>query len=112
MGWVKIDDQFARHPKVLKIGPLAGWLHVCALTYCSQYLTDGFVPKEAVNALADFSTLAAQFGSTAEGTIGTDFVPELVRHGLWREVDGGYLIHDYLEYNPSREDILKRRRSD
>lgn len=112
MGWVKLDDQFAHHPKVLRVGPLSGWLHVCALTYCAQYLTDGFIPKAAVNSLADYSCLREEIGHVAEGIVGMDVLPPLLKHGLWTEVEGGYLIHDYLEYNPSRDDVLKKRRLD
>lgn len=112
MGWVKLDDQFSRHPKVLRAGPLAGWLHICALNYCAQYLTDGFIPAAAVNALADYSSLKEDLGHVADGLTGCDFVPSLVRHGIWAEVQGGYQIHDYLDYNPSRDEVLKRRRAD
>ena len=45
MSWIKIDDQFADHPKVLQAGPLASWLYVCGLTYSGRYLTDGWVPS-------------------------------------------------------------------
>ena len=48
MSWVKLDDQFSDHPKLLKVGPLAGWLWVSSLAYSSRYLTDGFIPEEAV----------------------------------------------------------------
>lgn len=112
MGWVKLDDQFTRHPKVLAAGPLAGWLHVCALNYCAQYLTDGFVPKAAVNGLADFSSLEQTFGSMGEGCVAMDFVSDLLKTRMWVEAPGGYQIHDYLEYNPSREDVQKKRQAD
>lgn len=108
MGWVKLDDQFYRHPKVLQAGPLAGWLHVCALNYAAQYLTDGFIPKAAVNGLADFTGDDFPGG----GSSASEFVVNLVDAGLWSEVDGGYQIHDYLEYNPSREEVQKRRGAD
>jgi hypothetical protein len=36
MGWVKIDDMFARHPKAMRAGPLGIALHVAGLCYCSQ----------------------------------------------------------------------------
>lgn len=108
MGWVKLDDQFSRHPKVLQAGPLSGWLHVCALNYCAQYLTDGFIPKSAVNGLADFTH--EDIGQSSY--VGMDFVPALLKSGMWIEVDGGYQIHDYLDYNPSREDVQKKRQAD
>ncbi len=41
MSWIKIDDQFSDHPKIIEAGPLAGWLYVSSLCYCGRYLTDG-----------------------------------------------------------------------
>lgn len=117
MGWVKVDDQFSRHPKVLRAGPLAAWLHVCALTYCSQYMTDGFVPTAAVNGLTDFSMIKMppfrnRMGQTSNCPDAMDLAPSLVDAGMWMEVEGGYQIHDYLDYNPSREEVQKKRRLD
>lgn len=96
MAWVKIDDQFTDHPKVVAVGPVAGWLYLCGLTYCSRFLTDGHIPAAQVRRLADVKNpdrLAAA----------------LVEAGLWESCDGGYRVHDYLDYNPSRERVLQTR---
>jgi hypothetical protein len=53
MTWVKIDDGFADHPKVIEAGPMASWLFLCGLTYCSRQLTDGFIPAGQLRRLAD-----------------------------------------------------------
>lgn len=102
MPWVKIDDGFAEHPKVEEVGPMAGFLHVAALCYCNRNLTDGFVPSARVPKLADIPSVQKH-------------VKALVRVGMWLEEDGGYRLHDYLEYQPSkakveaeREDAKKR----
>ena len=40
-----------------------------------------------------------------------EFVAELlVDSGLWEEVPGGYRVHDYLDYNPSRDKVLAERK--
>ena len=54
MVWVKLDDQFTENPKVVQAGPLASWLHVCGLVYCSRNLTDGFIPAMMVPRLTNF----------------------------------------------------------
>ena len=96
MSWVKLDDQFTDHPKVIAAGPMAGWLYVCGLTYCSRYLTDGFIPTAQVRRLADLK--------------GTDrLASALVDAGLWDRCDGGYMVHDYLEYNPNAEKVRAER---
>lgn len=105
MAWVRIDDKFAQHPKVLAAGPLGMALHIAALCHCNQYLTDGFVSKQTASNLLRFDSLAL-----VDGLAGTDVdwpavVEMLVCSGLWEPVDGGWVIHDYLEYQPSRKQI-------
>lgn len=96
MPWARFDDQFPDHPKVVKVGPLAAWLSVCAVCYCSRYLTDGFVPEAQLRKLADVKDPV----SLAE---------RLVDAGVWERCDGGFMVHDYLEYNPSRDAVLANR---
>jgi len=94
--WAKLDDQFSDHPKVVAAGPLAGWLAVCGLCYASRYLTDGYIPLAQVRKLADLDNAA-------------ELTDRLVAAGLWEAIEGGYMIHDYLEYNPSRAQVLAAR---
>jgi hypothetical protein len=37
---------------------------------------------------------------------------ELVKARIWTATDEGFLIHDYLDYQPSRAETLERRRED
>lgn len=96
MVWLKLDDKFPDHPKVTEAGPLAAWLHVCGMAFCSRYLTDGFIPARQVSRLADLDNA-------------DDLVKTLVRVGLWEEADGGFRVHDFLEYNPSAEQVKRKR---
>lgn len=91
MTWVRIDEGFPEHPKVLSAGGDAGWLHVCAISYCNRQLTDGFIPHAVLSRLSDRKRpgmLAAK----------------LVEVGLWETTDGGWTIHDYLLYQPTRSE--------
>jgi hypothetical protein len=36
-------------------------------------------------------------------------IRRLVAVGLWHEIPGGYEVHDFLDYNPSRAEVLARR---
>lgn len=120
MSWLRIDDHFADHPKLLRAGPIAGWLHLAGLCYSARHLTDGFLPIEAVGTLATFNGVSitgnGQLFSEPVRVITMDLVETLVRVGLW-EVwrDGdmflGYRIHDYLKYNPSRAEVEGERES-
>src|SRR5690242_4591704 len=96
MPWVRLDDGYPEHPKVDRVGPLAAWLNVCAWAYCARNLTDGFVPAERVSRLAAVQKPL-------------ELAKRLVEANLWEQVDGGFTVHDYLAYNPSREQVLKER---
>lgn len=98
MSWLKLDDAFPDHPKLGMLSDLAvlgGWLWVSGLCYCGRYLTDGFVPHGQVGKLADFREFGVDVREVAS---------RLVDVGLWERTEGGYQVHDYLKYNPSRAD--------
>ncbi len=96
MAWVRLDDGYPEHPKVDRVGYAAAWLNVCAWAYCARNLTDGFVPDERVDRLAAVPKPR-------------QLVAKLVEANLWESVEGGFKVHDFLEYNPSREQVLKER---
>lgn len=105
MAWVRIDDQFPRHRRVreLRRDVAAKWLHVVALCHCGEHLTDGYIDELALEQIINDAGVPA---STAHRCI-----PKLVGAGLWVELDteGGYLIRDYLDYNPARRDVKEKR---
>lgn len=96
MTWARLDDSFAEHPKVGRLSDTAFRAHVTAICYSARLLTDGFVPDAAVRAYPRKA------------------VEELRKIGLWeRDSDGsGWWLHDYLDYNPTRERVLAKRASD
>ena len=96
MPWVRLDESFADHPKVERVGPLAAWLHVTALCYSARHLTDGRIPKAKAVRLADIPDPA-------------EHVAALLSEGMWVEEPDHYVIHDYLDYQPSRESVLAER---
>ncbi len=93
MSWFKVDDGLHSHPKWLATPKAARALWVTAGSWCSDQLTDGFVPAQALRALDGTTREAAQ----------------LVTSGLWLEVEGGWLFHDWHDRNPSREQVEERR---
>lgn len=115
MSWVRLDDGFASHPKMMDAGPLGLAMQVAGLCYCNRYLTDGFVPKNVPSSLLHLDGVA--MGMWDNGTIGGGhdahwelIVEDLVRAGAWEEIDGGWLIHDFADYQPSKEQVLEARR--
>lgn len=99
MGWVKLDDNFFRNPKVLEISAESKLLYLAGLCYAGASLTDGFIPKNAVRSLAADADISA----------GNRRAQELVNAGLWVEEPRGYRVHDYLEHNSSSADVRAKR---
>jgi hypothetical protein len=96
MAWVKIDDQAPRHHKMLKAGPAACWLWVCGLAHSQSQLTDGFISYDVL----------PMIGVTKHAP---KLATQLVLAKLWDVVEGGYIIHDYLTFNDSKDEMLLRR---
>lgn len=86
MTWVRLDDRFAQHRKVVAAGPLAMAMQVAALGYCNRELTDGFIPRGIARTLIDCDP--EQGVSVDVGWI----IRRLLEKSLWIEVDGGYAI--------------------
>lgn len=118
MPWVKIDDHFSEHPKHAMVGPLGWGVWLAGLAYCNRALTDGFIPRSVARTLASFEVVDREGRvwklSRTSGMTGHDIDADwviglLVEAGLWEEVPGGYRVHDYLDYQPSRDDVLRER---
>lgn len=92
MTWVWIDDHFADHPKIKSLSDGAYRAFVDGLCYCARYLTDGEIPNAVVRSLAPRKAVA-----------------ELERCGLWNANGASVHVHDYLEYQESREEVGERR---
>jgi|SRR5580765_3277253 len=92
MPWFRIEDNFHQHPKVTAAGNAAVGLWVRCGTYSSSYLTDGHIP----------ATVARQLGSRRE-------IDTLLSTRLWVENGDGFLMPDYLEYNPSAKQVRAER---
>jgi hypothetical protein len=112
--WVRLDEEFARHPKVLAAGPLGMAMQIAALCYCNSYLTDGFVPRSVVPGLLHLEGLGMRMwaGEVVGGGEDADWklvVADLLDAGLWEEVTGGYRIHDFHDYQPTRQEVLELR---
>ncbi len=94
MAWFKVDDSFYDHPKVFDAPDCAVALWVRAGSWASRNLTDGFVPTGMPRRLCDDPDTAAK---------------DLVKRGLWDEVEGGYRFHDWSVQQPSRVKVLGER---
>lgn len=112
MDWVRVNSTFPSHPKALRVGPIGELIHLRAICYCAQHLTDGVVPAEAIETfLRGLGSLRLTQGVRNRGRIKLgqdvleiDWIAVLVEAGLWERCAEGYRLHDYLQYNPTREE--------
>ena len=100
MAWLRIDDRVRTHPKIAEAGPAAAWLWFCGICYCREHLTDGVIPRSVVSSLAMNLPLPLKHAE------------RLCAVGLWHSTAGGYLVHDFLDWNPSRADVETARKAD
>ena len=119
MPWVRFDDQFPIHRKVDGLSDAAYRLHTSAIFWSARNLTDGFVSEEDLG------------GVTARVRTPSRFAAECVNRGIWHPggetcpsekcpapvdsppVDNprGWVIHDYWQYQFTKEQVLRERES-
>src|SRR3990167_4385261 len=102
MPWAKIDDDAPTHPKFVVAGSIAAFgFWVAGNCYCNKWLTDGVIATAAL-------TLLSPVVRRREARLLAD---RLVAAGLWAAVEGGYQVHDFLEYNPSAARVREDRKA-
>ena len=84
-----MDDRFFDNPKIAALSDRAKVAYLEGGTYCARELTDGFIPSVKAKAIAG----------------NPKALKELTPH-LWEPCPGGYQVHDYLVYNPTRVKAL------
>jgi hypothetical protein len=98
MAWLKLDDGFVEHPRIEPLTDRAFRLHVAALCQCARKLTDGHI------SLKDARMLSVLTRSRAR------HIDELVDKGLWNVNGNGWVLRDFLDYNPSAEHVKTERK--
>lgn len=101
-GYAKLQNDFWRSPKGMKLkkrNPAAGFLYILAISYAADNLTDGHISEDVAYYALDATDEQIAF---------------LVDNGYWDESDtgDGWMIHDYLEHQNSREQIETTRAKD
>lgn len=92
MTWFKVDDKFHSNMKVIAAGNAAVGLYVRCGAWTSEAEQEGRIPKR----------VARMYGSTRE-------IAKLLEVRLWADMGDHYLMPDFLEYNPSAEELAERR---
>lgn len=82
-----MDDRLHSHPKASHAGLEALGLHLLAMSHTAAYRGEGHVPSA--------------FPKEKAGSKGSRLARRLVEAGLWEVNGDGWMIHDWLQYNPS-----------
>lgn len=112
---ITVKEEFLRCDKLRRAFKSAGpgvvlmWLSMKA--YSAEHLTDGFVPRDDVDALVDV------FGDVSETRKWLRALIECGRlqpdgtrgNGLVDEVEHGFRLHDYLEHEQSADDAKEKK---
>lgn len=97
-GYVQLANGFYLNRKVRRLRrtmPSAIGAYAIMLSYCGDNLTDGYVDSDTAEFVLDITVQE---------------LDALQQSGLIESVDGGYVVHDYLEHNRSREQVLRERK--
>lgn len=89
------------HPKFIALDAGAWRLWCEGNTYCQRQLTNGFIPSTAVKKFRYYT-------ARAQKQLLEALVPN--KGPLWERADGGFQMHDYLDWNDSAEKVLKARK--
>ena len=92
MTWLRLDDNFADHPKVRNLSDQAYRLFVDLASYIGRYNLDGKLT----------------FGEV-EAHKNAEYAIELTDVGLWEETETGYYVPGFLERNPSKAQVEAER---
>lgn len=83
MSWLRVDDGYDTHPKMLELTEQQRWRWTRVLLHCARHRTEGHVKTSVLRELGLGRTIA-----------------DLLRLGLLHENgDTGYTVHDWRIYN-------------
>ena len=108
MSWARINDNMPENEKIEALSDASFRVYVEAICYAARNLTDGRLPvREASKIMGRrarivLPQLLPHLWHEAGDHCGSEFCKELAC--LER---GVYLIHNYLEYSPTREKVEK-----
>jgi hypothetical protein len=93
MTWVRLDDGFPNHPKIIGLSDGAFRLYITALCYSNAYLTDGIIPQITVKKLSN-----------------SRHISSLIEANLWEICGDDIKILGYDEYQFTKEKVESERR--
>ena len=111
MSWVRVDDGFADHPKMLELTPAERWTWIRALCYCARYRTDGVLTTAARARIGVDARLTRRLLGLGLADNSPD--PELdyaEKNARFSGEKGAVFVHDWREYSPKDPTAAERKR--
>jgi len=99
MPWARFEDDYLGNKKLTTLSTAAIALDMASIVYSARELRDGQLT------VADVQTIAALIHIRRWAPVAA----ELVTVNRWTSTGDIYSIHDYLEYQPSRQQVLTER---
>lgn len=104
MPWARIDDRANSDAKLIALSDAAFRLWVGGLIFCQANLTDGFIPANAIDTFGVKAKSKAPLIRELTSSV-------LGKRPLWQEVEHGWNVNDFLQWNDSRETVLANRQT-
>lgn len=95
MSWLRIDDAFTHHPKIIRLTRSERWTWLEVLCYVARFGTRGLVPSN-VGEVVRTATPA--------------FLNHCLELKLLERAHGDYYVHDWDDYNGRDSQVLKTER--
>lgn len=103
--WARLEIGYLGHPKFLALSANAICLWHEGKNYCDEFHTDGLIPRDALKLFRFRGAKAMQQLTTPCATPKPD---GSAYAALWEEHPVGFKMHDYLDHNDCREEVLAR----
>ncbi len=85
MAWLRIDDGFPEHEKLLSLRRNERWTWIEILAYCARQQNGGRLPASITNHMK---------------YVTKPFLERCVEIGLLDVINGYFIVHDWNDYNP------------
>ena len=115
MPWVRFDDQFTIHRKVDGLSDAAFRLHTSAIFWSARNLTDGSVTREDLDGVSARVRTPERFAAECKKRdvwhLGDEDCPSEKCPADGKGDRDGWIIHDYWEFQPSKEQVVSYRQA-
>lgn len=103
MAFIRLSDTYIDHPKFLALNAAAFRLWHEGMAFCRKHQTDGLITTLEIQGFRYYQPIRAK-------ELCTPHKPGA--NPLWVAVESGYQVHDYLDWNESKEEQDAKRKAD